>query len=53
MIYVICISEIGRILKKTKRLGVKNIAKTCNFVKLTFFKINIFPQNLFIPVFFT
>ena len=53
VIYVICISEIGRILKKTKRLGVKNIAKICTFVKLTFFKVNISPPNLFIPVFFS
>lgn len=46
MLYVICISKIGRIFKKTKRLEIKNIAKSCNFVKLT-----LFPQIYLFPYF--
>ena len=44
MLYIIHISKIGRIFKKTKRLEIKNIARTRNFVKLTLFpQINLFP----------
>ena len=46
MLYIIRISKIGRIFKKTKRLEIKNIARTRNFVKLT-----LFPQIYLFPYF--